>query len=105
MADGRLSRIVPGMNSSIRDREYDAIIIGARVAGASLALQLARQGRRILLVDRDRFPSDTMSTHLMGPPAVALLAKLGVLDDVLAAGFRRITRHRTWIEDCALEAP
>jgi flavin-dependent dehydrogenase len=84
--------------------EYDAIIVGARVAGATLALQLARQGRRVLLVDRDRFPSDTLSTHAMSAAAVALLAKVGALEDVLAAGFRRITRHRTWIEDCCLEA-
>lgn len=42
---------------------YDAIIIGARVAGAPTAMLLARQGHRVLLVDRSTFPSDTMSTH------------------------------------------
>jgi 2-polyprenyl-6-methoxyphenol hydroxylase-like FAD-dependent oxidoreductase len=41
----------------------------------------------------------------MAPPAVALLRRLGVLDDVLAAGFRKITRHRTWVEDCTFEGP
>src|SRR5262245_8732349 len=36
----------------------DAIIVGARCAGSALGLLLARRGYRILLVDRDTFPSD-----------------------------------------------
>lgn len=85
--------------------EYDALIVGGRAAGASLALLLARQGRRVIVADRDEFPSDTMSTHFMNLAAVGALKRLGVLDDVLAAKFRRITRHRTWIDDCCFEGP
>src|SRR5712692_7633361 len=85
--------------------EYDALIVGGRVAGASLASLLARQGRRVLVADRDEFPSDTMSTHYMSLVGVGALKKLGVLDDILGAGFRRITRHRTWIGDCCFEGP
>jgi flavin-dependent dehydrogenase len=85
--------------------EYDALIVGGRVAGASLALLLARQGRRVLVADRDEFPSDTMSTHYMSLVGVGALKKLGVIDDILGAGFRRITRHRTWIGDCCFEGP
>jgi len=85
--------------------EYDALIVGGRAAGGSLALLLARQGRRVLVADRDEFPSDTMSTHFMNLAAVGALKRLGVLDDILAAGFRRITRHRTWIDDCCFEGP
>ncbi|HEX6359297.1 FAD-dependent monooxygenase [Actinophytocola sp.] len=58
---------------------YDAIIVGARVAGATLATLLARAGRRVLLVDRDRFPSDTVSTHMMFPDTLHRLDELGVL--------------------------
>jgi flavin-dependent dehydrogenase len=85
--------------------DYDVLIVGARVAGASLALLLGQRGYRVLLIDRDRFPSDTLSTHFMGTAAVPLLAKLGVLDDVEAGGFRRMTRTRTWVEDCLFEGP
>lgn len=85
--------------------EYDVLIVGARVAGSSLALLLARRGLAVLMVDRDRFPSGTISTHFMAPPAVALLRRLGVLEDVLAAGFRRIIRLRSWFEDLAFEGP
>jgi flavin-dependent dehydrogenase len=85
--------------------EYDVLIVGGRAAGGSLALLLARQGRRVLVADRDEFPSDTMSTHFMGLPAVGALKRLGVLDDILGAGFRRIIRHRTWIDECCFEGP
>jgi 2-polyprenyl-6-methoxyphenol hydroxylase-like FAD-dependent oxidoreductase len=84
---------------------YDVIIVGARVAGSSLAILLGRQGLRVLLVDRDRFPSGTLSTHLLTPPAVASLDGLGVLDDVESAGPRRLYRLRTAIGDCAIEGP
>jgi 2-polyprenyl-6-methoxyphenol hydroxylase-like FAD-dependent oxidoreductase len=83
--------------------EYDVIIVGARVAGASLAILLGRQGRRVLLVDGDRFPSDTLSTHFLLPPAVDMLARLGALAEVEALGYRRITRRRTYLGDCMVE--
>lgn len=85
--------------------EYDVLIIGARVAGASLALLLGQRGYRVLLVDRDRFPSDTLSTHFMGSVAVPLLEQLGILAEIEAAGFRRMTRTRTWVEDLLFEGP
>src|ERR1700737_1358308 len=85
--------------------EFDALIVGGRAAGGSLALLLARQGRNVLVVDRDEFPSDTMSTHFMNLGAVGALKPLGVLNDILAAGFRRVTRHRTWVGDCCFEGP
>ena len=53
---------------------YDAIIVGARCAGSPTAMLLARKGYRVLVVDRATFPSDTVSTHVMHPLAVAALA-------------------------------
>lgn len=68
------------------DVVYDVIIVGARCAGASSALLLARQGVRVLLVDRARFPSDTVSTHLLHAPGVARLKQWGLLEPLLATG-------------------
>jgi 2-polyprenyl-6-methoxyphenol hydroxylase-like FAD-dependent oxidoreductase len=65
---------------------YDVIIVGARVAGASTAMLLARRGLKVLVVDRATFPSDTLSTHQVQLSGVARLARWGVLDAVLAAG-------------------
>lgn len=64
---------------------YDAIIVGARCAGSPLAMLLARQGHKVLLLDRASFPSDTMSTHGLKPPATARLKEWGLLDAVLAS--------------------
>ena len=65
---------------------YDAIVVGARCAGASLAMLLARKGYRALLVDRATFPSDqTMSTHLVWQNGTNRLRKWGLLDTVAAS--------------------
>src|SRR3954469_20261778 len=60
--------------------ETDAVIVGARCAGSTLAIALAEQGWDVALVDRDTFPSDTISTHMMFPNTLATLERLGVLD-------------------------
>lgn len=43
-------------------KQYDAIVIGARCAGSPTAMVLARKGYEVLVVDRETFPSDTIST-------------------------------------------
>ena len=63
---------------------YDAIVVGARCAGSSLAMLLARRGQRVLVVDRAAFPSETLSTHAIQTPGVARLRRWGLLDDVVA---------------------
>ena len=44
---------------------YDAVIVGARAAGAATAMLLARAGLRVLVVDRSRYGADTLSTHAL----------------------------------------
>jgi flavin-dependent dehydrogenase len=64
---------------------YDVIIVGARCAGAPIAMLLARKGYRILLVDRAHFPSDTISTHIIWQPGAACLQRWGLLEKVAAS--------------------
>src|SRR4029453_5015053 len=66
--------------------QYDAIVVGGRCAGAPTAMLLARRGYRVLVVDRARFPSDTLSTHVIHASDVAALDRWGLLDTVLATG-------------------
>jgi 2-polyprenyl-6-methoxyphenol hydroxylase-like FAD-dependent oxidoreductase len=68
------------------NNRYDAIVVGARCAGSPTAMLLARSGYKVLVVDRARFPSDTVSTHLLHPPGVAALRRWGLLDLVTATG-------------------
>jgi 2-polyprenyl-6-methoxyphenol hydroxylase-like FAD-dependent oxidoreductase len=70
----------------IPKKDYDAIIVGARCAGAPTAMLLARKGYRVLVVDRASFPSDTISTHMIHAPGVAAMKRWGVLDKVIASG-------------------
>jgi 2-polyprenyl-6-methoxyphenol hydroxylase-like FAD-dependent oxidoreductase len=65
---------------------WDVIVVGARCAGSPTAMLLARKGYKVLLVDAATFPSDTISTHLLHPPAVAALKRWGLLDGVEATG-------------------
>ena len=65
---------------------FDAIVVGSRCAGAPTAMLLARRGRRVLLVDRASFPSDTLSAHAIQPAGVARLAKWGLLDRLVSTG-------------------
>lgn len=74
-------------------KTYDAIIAGARCAGAPTAMLLAARGYRVLLVDRATFPSDTLSTLMIHAPGVAALARWGLLDQVVASGCPPIERY------------
>ncbi|WBC07478.1 NAD(P)/FAD-dependent oxidoreductase [Micromonospora sp. WMMA1947] len=65
---------------------YDAIVVGARCAGSTTAMLLARAGHRVLLLDRATFPSDTMSTHYVHQPTIARLARWGLLDELQQSG-------------------
>lgn len=64
--------------------KYDAVIVGARCAGSTLAIALAERDWDVLVIDRDRFPSETVSTHFMYPNTLARFEQLGVLDTLRA---------------------
>src|SRR5215207_9560092 len=64
--------------------EKDAVIVGARCAGSTLAIALAERGWDVLVVDRDTFPSETVSTHFVYPNTVARFGQRVV--DLIGAG-------------------
>jgi 2-polyprenyl-6-methoxyphenol hydroxylase-like FAD-dependent oxidoreductase len=71
---------------------WDAVVVGARVAGASTALLLARAGLRVLCVDRARYGSDTVSTHALMRAGVLQLSRWGLLDAIRDAGTPQVRR-------------
>lgn len=73
---------------------HDVIVVGARAAGAATAMLLARQGLRVLLVDRDRYGTDTLSTHALMRGSVFLLSRWGVLGRVIEAGTPPVRQTR-----------
>src|SRR5664279_1902924 len=76
---------VPGQEEATM-AQFDAIVVGARCAGSPTAMLLARNGYRVLLVDRATFPSDTISTHVVQPTGVGSLRRWGLLDRLIATG-------------------
>lgn len=71
---------------------YDAVIVGARCAGASTAMLLARAGAKVLVIDRQSLGSDRISTHAVMRGGVLQLHRWGLLSKIRAAGTPPITR-------------
>jgi 2-polyprenyl-6-methoxyphenol hydroxylase-like FAD-dependent oxidoreductase len=65
---------------------YDVIIVGARCAGSPTAMLLARKGYRVLLLDKAKFPSDVISTHVLWPHGAEVLDRWGLLDRLASTG-------------------
>jgi 2-polyprenyl-6-methoxyphenol hydroxylase-like FAD-dependent oxidoreductase len=81
----------------------DAIIVGARCAGAATALLLARSGARVLLLDSAQHGADTLSTHALMRGGVMQLARWGVLGAIRAAGTPTVRATSFHYQDDVIE--
>lgn len=77
-----------------RDRNFDAIVVGAGVGGAALALALSRGGLTVLLVERRAGPGNINRGDSLLPAVTRLLAGWGALDRVRAAGAAPVDKMR-----------
>jgi flavin-dependent dehydrogenase len=82
---------------------YDAVIVGARCAGAATAMLLARAGLHVLVVEQAARGSDTLSTLALMRAGVLQLSRWGLLDAIRAAGTPRIERTTFHYGDHAVE--
>lgn len=71
---------------------YDAIVVGARCAGATTAMLMAQKGMRVLLVERGAPGTDTLSSHNLTRGAVKQLVRWGLSDRLMDQGTPPITR-------------
>jgi FADH2-dependent halogenase len=67
-------------------RGFDVAVIGGGPGGSSVATALARRGRRVLLLDRDRFPRFHIGESQL-PWINGVLEELGAHDTIAKAGF------------------
>jgi 2-polyprenyl-6-methoxyphenol hydroxylase-like FAD-dependent oxidoreductase len=81
---------------------FDIIVVGARCAGASTAMLLSRMGHKVLLLDRNRFPSDKLSTHYIHQSGVARLGSWGLVDDLKKSGCPPLRKTVLQLEDVRL---
>jgi 2-polyprenyl-6-methoxyphenol hydroxylase-like FAD-dependent oxidoreductase len=66
--------------------DLDVITIGGGLGGSTLASAVARNGRRVLVLEREKEFKDRVRGENMLPWGVAAARRLGVVDDLLAAG-------------------
>jgi 2-polyprenyl-6-methoxyphenol hydroxylase-like FAD-dependent oxidoreductase len=86
------------------DETYDAIVVGARMAGAATAALLARQGAHVLLVDRATFPAPTVSCPIIFGNSLRVLERIGARAAVEALGAPRLCYYGTRTPDFDLVA-
>ncbi|XP_027354480.1 squalene monooxygenase-like isoform X2 [Abrus precatorius] len=65
-----------------RDGDVDVIIVGAGVAGSALAHTLGKDGRRVLVIERDLSEPDRIVGELLQPGGYLKLIELGLEDCV-----------------------
>ena len=66
---------------------FDVVVVGSGPAGATAAVELARGGASVALVDKATFPRDKACGDVVGPRGVAVLEDLGLLP---SAGTRAV---------------
>ncbi len=75
---------------------YDVIVVGAGTAGCCLAMLLARRAHRVLLLERSGTAGDSPLTHNLGPAAVRLLMRWGLLEQLVGTGSPPVDRTTVW---------
>jgi menaquinone-9 beta-reductase len=86
--------------------ECEVLVVGSRIAGATIAALLGEAGRDVILVDRATFPSSTLSTHFFrGAMGVAALRRLGVLDEVLRLGSPKLACEYLYLDGSETPVP
>lgn len=82
----------------------DAVVIGAGLAGSTMATALANQGWDVLLVERDRLPRHKVCGEFLSPESQTTLQALGLADRVAALqpttliGARIVTQRGTVLQ-------
>src|ERR1044072_1748196 len=76
-----------------RQTAVEVLIVGAGPAGAVAAALLRRQGRRVLVLEREQFPRFSIGESLL-PQSMEYLAEAGMLNTVVKAGFQLRSEER-----------
>ncbi len=86
---------------------WDVVIVGAGIAGSLAALGLARRGRKVLLIERAKFPRHKVCGACLNGDAIAGLHSAGVWDKIEALGGHWLNQYsiRSGLNRANLELP
>lgn len=95
-----------GRSADVASDDYDAVIVGASLAGCAAAMLLGRGGARVALVEKRPDPAafKRVCGHYIQPSGVPTLERLGLMEPILAAGGLR-SRVRIWTRWGWIEPP
>jgi flavin-dependent dehydrogenase len=72
--------------------KFDALIVGAGVAGSTVAQLLARGGWSVAVVEKSTFPRNKVCGEYLSSTNAALLENLGILDDFVRRAGPEVNR-------------
>ncbi|WEO99081.1 NAD(P)/FAD-dependent oxidoreductase [Streptomyces sp. FXJ1.172] len=72
--------------TDVATEDFDVVVVGARCAGATLGALLARRGLRVAVLDQAARIRSTLSSNILQADSLAFLHRLGVMDELRAAG-------------------
>jgi 2-polyprenyl-6-methoxyphenol hydroxylase-like FAD-dependent oxidoreductase len=78
------------------DNTYDLAIVGGGIGGSALATVMARAGHRVLVLEKSTVYRDMVRGEWMAPWGVVEAKRIGLYDDLIAAGGHHLSRHITY---------
>src|ERR1700751_5285336 len=95
-----MSGVEVGNSGGHATTQFDAVIVGASLAGCATAIMLGRAGARVALVEQrpDEGAYKKICSHYIQSSAVATLDRLQLLEPMLQAGAvrSRVRLHTPW---------
>jgi menaquinone-9 beta-reductase len=93
------------MTASTRS-DYDAVIVGASLAGCAAAILLGRAGARVAVVEKNPDPQayKRVCSHYMQSSSAPTIERLGLMGPIVEAGGLR-SRGRIWTRFGWIESP
>jgi 2-polyprenyl-6-methoxyphenol hydroxylase-like FAD-dependent oxidoreductase len=96
--------------------DYDIITVGGGIGGSSIAKAMAENGKKVLVLEREKAFKDRVRGEWTAPWGVDEIQKLGLYDDLVAAGAYPAPKFagyagpaplplRNFPEDCAMKLP